>query len=223
MNLDEVLAGLQQEEVPQDINFNAPESGAFPPAFAPTGGKDNPPKAFLFRLAESDAFGIVEIAGKKHLSVNFTAEVDVNGTTRKINFQRANTFKNDKMNNSSIGELIRSLELQEVFEQNRQETGDFNQAVVRTLQQADGRAAGLADFGWTMAFKEAKVVFKTSASKERKPTKVGGYTVQPWPRGADGQFAMTVADPGTKEEKYGNLEITRFRIAKSGSSSTASA
>jgi hypothetical protein len=221
MNLDEVLQGLAQEESPADINWNAPESGAFPPAFAPTGGKDNPPKAFMFRLAEQDPFGVVEIAGKKHLSVNFTAEVDVNGTTRKINFQRANTFKNDKMNNSSIGELIRSLELQEVYETNRQETGDFNQAIVRTLQQADGRAAGLADFGWTVAFKEALTVFKTNASKVRTPNKPGGYTVKPWPRTADGQFAMTVADPTTGEEKYGNLEITRFRIAKQSSTAGA--
>jgi hypothetical protein len=223
MNLDEVLAGLTPEDAPTDINFNAPESGAFPPAFAPTGGKDNPPRPFIFKLAENDAFGTVEIAGKKHLSVNFTAQVDVNGTTRNINFQRANTFKNDKMNNSSVGELIRSLELQEVYEQNRQETGDFYRAIAQTLQQADGRAAGLADFGWTVAFKEALVVFKTNASKVRTPNKPGGYTVKPWPRLADGSFALTVADPTTSEEKYGNLEITRFRIAKSGSSTTASA
>jgi hypothetical protein len=192
MNLDEVLQGLAQEEMPTEINFSAPESGAFPPAFAPTGGKDNPPKAFMFRLADTDPFGVVEI-----------------------------TFKNDKMNNSSIGELIRSLELQEVYETNRQETGDFNQAIVRTLQQADGRAAGLADFGWTVAFKEALVVFKTNASKVRTPNKPGGYTVKPWPRVADGQFAMTVADPTTGEEKYGNLEITRFRIAKQSSTAGA--
>jgi len=223
MTLDEVLGQLQPEDVPTEINFNAPEPGAFPPAFAPTGGKDNPHKPFVFHLNEQDPFGVVEIMGKKHLSVNFTAVVDVNGTERKINFQRANTFKNDRMNNSSIGDLIRSLDLQEVYEQNRQETGDFNQAIVRTLQQADARAAGLADFGWTVAFKGANVVYKTNASKSRKRNRPEGYDTEPWPRTADGTFKPTVADPATGEEKYGNLEITRFRIAKRDASATVGA
>ena len=221
--LDEILGQLQQEEVPTDINFNAPEPGAFPPAFAPTGGKDNPPKTFLFHLNEQEPFGVVEIQGRKWLSVNFTATVDVNGTERKVNYQRANTFKNDKMNNSSVGELIRALNLQEVYEQNRHETGDFNQAVINTLQQADGRAAGLADFGWTVAFKGANVVYKTSATKDRKRTRPEGYDTKPWPRNADGTFMPTVADPATGEEKYGNLEITRFRIASKKEAGAVSA
>jgi hypothetical protein len=221
--LDEILGQLQQEEVPLDINFSAPEPGAFPPAFAPTGGKDNPPRPFVFHLMETDPFTIADIQSKKWLQCNFVAHVDVNGTERKINFQRATTFKNDRMNNSAIGDLIRSLDLQEVYEQNRQETGDFNQAIVRTLQQADGRAAGLADFGWTVAFKEALTVFKTNTNKVIPAKAAGKYTVQPWPRDAQNQFLPTVADPTTGEEKYGNLEITRFRIAKKDSSASVSA
>src|ERR1700677_808316 len=107
MNLDEVLQGLAQEEVPTDINWNAPEPGSFPPAFKP--GQ----QAFVFHLPEDTEkqFEIATIAGRKCLQCNFNVTVNVEGTDRKVMFQRANTFKTDKMDNSSIGNLIRSLEL----------------------------------------------------------------------------------------------------------------
>ena len=72
MNLDEVLSQLQGEEVPGEIDFNAPEPGAFPPAFKPSD------KSFVFHLIEEGTgdgpFSVQEIKGKKHLKVNFTAE-----------------------------------------------------------------------------------------------------------------------------------------------------
>lgn len=210
MNLDEVLQGLQAEEVPTDINWNAPEPGSFPPAFKPS------QQTFIFNLPEDTdkQFQIAEIAGRKCLQVNFNVTVNVDGTDRKIMFQRANTFKTDKMDNSSIGNLIRSLELKEAYEQNLAETGDVNAAIVRTLQAADGRAAGSADFGWSAAFKESLTVFRTSTNKTIPAKKPGGYTIQPWPRDAQGAYVATVADPASGSEKYPNLEIVRFRIAK---------
>jgi len=208
--LDDVLSQLQPEEVPSEINFNAPEPGAFAPAFKPS------TQTFVFHLPDDQdrQFEVATIAGKKCLQVNFNVTVNVDGTDRKIMFQRANTFKTDKMDNSSIGNLIRSLELKEAYEQNLAETGDVNAAIVRTLQAADGRAAGSADFGWSAAFKESLTVFRTSTNKTIPAKKPGGYTIQPWPRDAQGAYLPTVADPASGTEKYANLEIVRFRIAK---------
>jgi len=208
--LDEVLSQLRDEETPTDINFNAPEPGAFPPAFAPS------THSFVFRLTDKadDQFTTVEIEGRKYLQVNFIAEVEHEGTTRKVMFQRANTYKTDKMDNSSIGNLIRSLQLREAYEENLSETGDSNTALVNTLAAADGRAVGYAAFGWTAAFKDSLVVFRTGASKKRPSKKAGGYTTLPSPRNSDGSFLPTVPDPQGGSEKYGNLEITNFKIAK---------
>jgi hypothetical protein len=208
--LDDVLSQLQPEEVPQDINFNAPEPGAFAPAFKPS------TQTFVFHLPEDmdKQFEVVTIKDRKWLQVNFNVTVNVDGTDRKVMFQRANTFKTDKMDNSSIGNLIRSLELKEAYEQNLAETGDVNAAIVRTLQAADGRAAGSADFGWSAAFKDSLTVFRTSTNKTIPPKKAGGYTIQPWPRDSQGAYLPTVADPASGSEKYANLEIVRFRIAK---------
>lgn|SRR5574341_102077 len=208
--LDEVLNQLRDEEVPTEIDFNAPEPGAFPPAFAPS------THPFTFRLVEdaTKQFEVVEIEGRKYLQVNFVAEVEHEGTTRKVMFQKANTYKTDKMDNSSIGNLIRSLELRDAYEEARSATGDANEAFVQTLQAADGRAVGLAAFGWSAAFKDALVVYRTAASKKRPAKKSGGYTTLPWPRDREGKFLPTVPDPQGGSEKYGNLEITTFKIAK---------
>ena len=210
MTLDDVLSQLLPEEVPADIDFNKPEPGAFPPAFKPS------QQSFVFRLPENadQQFEVATIAGRKCLQVNFLAVVTIEGREAKIPFQRANTYKTDKMDNSSIGNLIRSLELKEAYEQNLAETGDVNAAIVRTLQAADGRAVGLADFGWSAAFKDSLTVFATRTTKTIVPKKAGGYTIQPWPRDAQGAYTATVADPATGSEKYANLEIVRFRIAK---------
>jgi hypothetical protein len=210
MNLDEVLQSLVAEEVPTDINFNAPEPGAFPPAFKPS------QQTFVFHLPEDSdrQFEVATIGGKKCLQCNFNVTVNVEGNDRKVMFQRANTYKTDRMDNSSIGNLIRSLELKDAYEQNLAETGDVNAAIVRTLQAADGRAAGSADFGWSAAFKDSLTVFRTSTNKTVPPKKSGGYTIQPWPRDAQGAYLPTVADPASGTEKYANLEIVRFRIAK---------
>jgi hypothetical protein len=210
MNLDEVLQSLVAEEVPEGIDFNKPEPGAFPPAFKPS------TQTFVFHLPEDTdkQFEVATVGGKKVLQCNFNVTVNVDGTDRKVMFQRANTYKTDKMDNSSIGNLIRSLELKEAYEQNLNETGDVNAAIVRTLQAADGRAAGSADFGWSAAFKDSLTVFRTSTNKTIPPKKAGGYTIQPWPRDAQGAYLPTVADPASGTEKYANLEIVRFRIAK---------
>lgn len=209
MNLDEVLQSLVTEEVPTDINFNAPEPGAFPPAFKPS------TQTFVFHLPEDTdrQFEVATIAGRKCLQCNFNVTVNVDGNDRKVMFQRANTFKTDKMDNSSIGNLIRSLELKDAYEQCLAETGDVNAAIMRVLQAADGRAAGSADFGWSAAFKESLTVFRTSTNKTIAPKKAGGYTIQPWPRDSQGAYCATVADPASGREKYPNLEIVRFRIA----------
>jgi hypothetical protein len=208
--LDDVLSQLQPEEVPQDINFNAPEPGAFAPAFKPS------TQTFVFHLPEDQdrQFEVVTIQNRKWLQCNFNVTVNVDGTDRKVMFQRANTFKTDKMDNSSIGNLIRSMELKEAYEQNLAETGDVNAAIVRTLQAADGRAAGSADFGWSAAFKDSLTIFSTKTNKTIPAKASGKYTTQPWPRDAQGAYCATVADPASGQEKYPNLEIVRFRIAK---------
>lgn len=209
--LEQVLSSLTTEDVPQDIDFNAPEPGAFTPAFTPGTRK------FIFHLIEpsenAQPFEAVAINGKNYLQVNFIAEaVKDDGSTVKVAYQRASTYKTEKMANSKVGELIRSLGLQSQYQANLAQAASFNAAVVQTLQEASGRAAGNADFGWTAAFKDSLVVYRTSTGKKISPRKDGGYTTLPWPRNADGSYQLTVSDPATGQQKYGNLEIVRFRL-----------
>ena len=209
--LQEVLNSLQNEEVPQDIDFNAPEPGSFAPAFRPGTRK------FLFHLVEASdtaaPFQAVIIKGKPWLQVNFIAEaINDDGSTTKVPFQRVSSYKTEKMANSQVGELIRSLGLQAEYQANLN-GGGFNAAVIQTLQGATGRATGTAEFGWSAAFKDSLTMFRTATGKRIAPKKEGGYTTLPWPRNADGTYASTVTDPATSQQKYGRLEIVRFRLS----------
>ena len=213
MNLDEVLSQLQGEEVPADIDFNAPEPGAFPPAFKPGD------HSFIFHLVEEGQgdgpFSVAEIKGGKYLQCNFVAEALLGGgDTSKVPFCRVTTYKSDKMANSQAGDLIRSLELRDAYESNLRESGTSDLALVRTLQAASGRAVGFASFGWSAAFKESLTVYETGRTKIAMPKKPTDYKRCPWPRDAQGQYLDTVPDPQSGAQKYGRLGITRLKIAK---------
>lgn len=219
-DLDDVLSQLQGEEI-GEINWNAPDPGAFRPPLDPQQNVE-----FKFYLPgefpssvnnHPDAFTTVEIKGKKYLQVNFGAlitftKADGSVGEKMVAFQRASTYKTDKMENSNVGDLIRSLGLHAEYRQAFDETGDVNKAITLILSAASGRAIGHADVGWGAFFKDAKTSYKTSQGKKVVNDK--GYVTLPWPRGADGKYVASVSDPGTGEEKYGNLELVRFRLPK---------
>ncbi len=204
--------GLVEEQVPFDVDFDAPEPGSFPPAFEPS------TRDFLFTLVEPSEqvqpFEVVEIQGKQWLQVNYIATVEVDGKEVKIPFQRASAFKTEKMRNSRLADLIRSLKLREEYQAAVQQTGSPIEAVKLVLAEASGRKLGTADFGWSAAFKDSKVIYRTGLTKVIAPKKEDGYTSMPWPRNGNGGYAASVTDPQSGQEKYGRLEVVRLRIGK---------
>jgi hypothetical protein len=208
-SLHDTLNGLVPEEVPTEVNPTAPEPGARPPAIKPTA---NIPFRFVLDGEKPQEL----IRDGRHAQINFTAVIDVpmkdGGTYEKeVRFQKVDTFKGDWMDNCSAFDLIRSLGLVAEYNDNAQQFGDVRKALVATLIAADGKY-GTADFGWAVKFKESKLIYRTSQGS--RYTNKSGWTTDKWPRSSDGSFCETVSDPVTGEEKYANLEIVRFRIAK---------
>jgi hypothetical protein len=206
---DDVLSQLQPEEVPLEVNINAPDPGARPPAIKPT---NNVPFRFVLNAEKPTEL----IRDGRHVQINFTAVIDVpkadGGTYEKeVRFQKADTFKGDWMDNCSAFDLIRSMHLERAFHENMASCGDARKAIVATLLAADGMI-GRADFGWTARFSESQLTYRTGQAK--RYTNKGGWTTDAWPRNADGTYTDTVSDPATGEEKYPNLEVIRFRIVK---------
>ena len=194
LNLEQLLSELNDE--PIEVDWNAPEAGQFPPIAAP-GTYD-----FVFRLREDEPFGSVEIQGRKYLTVVFDADVQVNGESKILTYQRVNAYKHEKVALASIAELARSLSLRP--EANPPSNRDW----IETFQSASGRARGKAELSWRYFDKATGITFSTSPRKRKNPsgTKVKDTA---WPRNADGTFADTVqASDGTKH--YGQAEFIRF-------------
>ena len=196
-DLESLLASLESEPV-AEIDWNAPESGSFPPTLYP--GRHR----FIFHLAEQDAFDKVDIQGKPYLNVTFEAEVrppDLADSAR-IRFLRASTFKTSPTRNSDVVELLRCLGLRPADNSNR--------AIVETLKQADGRASGEAVFGWEAYSKDTKEVISTSPRK--KARKDSGKTDIPWPKEADGRYSLVVKFPESGDSVYGRERIISFKL-----------
>jgi len=194
LNLEQLLSELSDE--PIEVDWNAPEAGQFPPIAAP-GTYD-----FVFRLREDEPFGSVEIQGRKYLTVVFDADVQVNGESKTLTYQRVNAYKHEKVALASIAELARSLSLRPAT------NPPSNRDWVETFQSASGRARGKAELSWRYFDKATGVTYSTSPRKRKNPS---GQKVKDtaWPRNADGTFADTVqASDGTKH--YGQAEFIRF-------------
>lgn len=202
-DLESLLASLDAEpEV--EIDYSAPESGAFPPQIYP--GRYR----FVFQLAEQDPFGKIEVEGKPYLNVVFTALVQAPDKTEpvKVNFCRASFYKHPKMTNSDGGELLRCLGIKP--------EGMKPSDIVAALKQADGRASGEAVFGWEAYSKDTKEVISTNARK--KPRKDSGKTDIPWPKGADGKYEQVVKFPESGDSVYGRERIVSYKLPQGSGS-----
>ena len=205
LNLEQLLSELTDETI--EVDWNAPEAGQFPPIARP-GTYD-----FVFRLREDEPFGSVAIQGAKYLTVVFDADVQVNGETKALTYQRVNTYKHEKVAMSSASELARSINVRPAS------NPPTNRDWIETFQSASGRARGKGELSWRFYDKAADVTYSTSPRKRKN---AAGVKVkdQPWPRNTDGTFADTVqAADGTKH--YGQAEFVRFFSPAVGTDATS--
>jgi len=210
LNLEQLLSELSEEQEVA-VDWNAPEAGQFPPIAKPGSYE------FVFRLREDTPFDGVEIpagSGIKHLSVVFDTDVQVNGESKTLTYQRVNTFKHEKVSMSSAAELARSLNLRPA---NNPPT---NRDWIEIFQAASGRARGRGEIAWRFFDKPTGVTYSTSPRKRKNPS---GQKVKDtaWPRNGDGTFSDTVtASDGTKH--FGQAEFIRyFSPAQSVDAATA--
>jgi hypothetical protein len=195
-NLEDLLAELNAEpEV--EVNYDAPESGSFPPEVYP-GRYD-----FIFKLDPENPFDKIMVDGKPHLMVNATHSII---TPEKpegadVRFQRASFYKHPKMTNSDGGELLRCLAIRP--------TENTAKAITEALLQADGRARGSAVYGWEAYSKDTQETISTNPrSKARK----NGNKDIAWPKGADGKYELTVKFPQSGDAVYGKVRVISYKL-----------
>lgn len=196
-DLETLLATLGEEAV-VEIDYDAPEAGSFQPRVLP-GTYD-----FIFHMPEdqSTAFDKVSIQGKDYLSVTHEMDVIVPGEEEpvRIKFCRVNDYKHEKMANSSLGELVRSLGI-------KPETND-RRGLVNALKSADGRARGRAQIAWSRYCKSCQHIVST-APRKRKPPKKND---SPWPRNPDKTPQLVVECPFCADKGYGREEVQNYKL-----------
>lgn len=196
-DLETLLASLDAEpEV--EINYDAPESGSFPPEVYP--GRYR----FIFALDPDEPWGKQTVGGKPYLQVTFTAQIEVPGKPEPVNvrFQRASMYKVEGRENHDIGELLRCLGVRA----DSPKPSDL----VAALKQADGRAGGEAVFGWEAYSKDTQEQFRTSPRK--RPDKKSGKVDMAWPKGADGKYEQTVKFPESGDSAYGRVRVISYKL-----------
>src|SRR6266436_3655602 len=167
-NLDELLASLSDEVMPE-IDWAAPEAGQFPPQVKP-GVYD-----FIFKLREDEPFGSIEVEGKKYLNIIFDADIQVNGETKSVNYNRVSAYKHHKMRMSGTSELMRSLNLRPAS------NPPSPKKIVETFQGASGRARGKTEVGWRFYCKQCDATVATSPRKRKNKAGVKVKDAD-WPR-----------------------------------------
>lgn len=200
-DLETLLASLDAEpEV--EIDYSAPESGAFPPEVYP--GR----YAFIFKLDTEEPFGKIDVDGKPYLNVNATHSIITPDKPEGVDvrYQRASFYKHPKMTNSDGGELLRCIGVKP--ESNKPSD------IVTALKQADGRARGEAVYGWEAFSKDTKEVITTNPRK--KPRKSGKVDIA-WPKGADGKYEQVVKFPESGDSVYGRVRVVSYKLPASGS------
>jgi hypothetical protein len=196
-DLESLLAQLDAEP-DVEINYDAPESGSFPPEVYP--GRYR----FIFALDPDNPWGKQEVDGRPYLQVSYTAQIQVPEKPEPVSvrFQRASLFKSPKRENSDIGELLRCLGIKA--------EGTKASDIVAALKAADGRAGGEAVFGWEAYSKDTQEVISTSPQK--KPRKKSGKTDIAWPKGADGKYEPTVKFPESGDSAYGRVRVVSYKL-----------
>ena len=195
-NLEELLATLDQEpEV--EVNYEAPESGSFPPEVYP-GRYD-----FIFKLDTESPFDKMVVDGKPYLVVNATHSIVTPEKPEGVDvrFQRASFYKHPKMTNSDGGELLRCLGIKL----------DSTKAseIVTALRQADGRARGSAVYGWEAYAKDTQELVTTNPrGKARK----NGKKDIAWPKDASGRYTITVKFPESGDAAYGRVRVVSYKL-----------
>lgn len=199
-DLESLLNTLETEAAPPadelERMWNEPESGAFPPQVYP--GRHR----FVFKLADKDAFDKLEWQGKSYLQVTFDAMVQLPGKTEpaRVGFQRASQVQFGKFN-SDLVELLRCLDVKPASLLARD--------IVAALQQADGRAAGEAVFGWEAYSKDTQEIITTNPRK--KPRKSGKTDIA-WPKDAQGKYQLVVKFPESGDSVYGRERIVSYKL-----------
>lgn len=224
--------GLTEESTPQ-VDWDAPESGTFPPPITPG------TFTFLFKMPKERVnwFAAQEIPVKvdgkdkvdgsgqvvkgRYLVLNYAPQVigDKDGNPYPVPtdgtelptlmFQRANFYKTDKMLISFGGELLRALGIRI--------TGKMTpEAVMAEVEKVDGRVTFKGEVIWRCYFEGTETTVSTSP---RKKTKKGPDF--PWPKDSDGTFQLQVTNPKNPndQKKYGRAEIARVHASVNGSSS----
>ena len=195
--------GLPDEQIPE-IDYNAPEPGSFPPQIAPGVYE------FLFHLPESasDRFDKQTVSGKDFAVFVHEAEAlrdskgeavpqTSDGKQPVLRYQRASTYKHEKMPNSMLGDLLRSLNLHI--------DGPLTlRAVADALAAQDGRATYKGEIGWRSYCKGCDQTVSTHPRKKKGDVA--------WPRTADGHFEPMATCPKCGAKSYGNAEVIRYKL-----------
>lgn len=179
-----------------EIDYNAPEPGSFPPQVEP--GKYN----FVFKLADKEPFSFSPIpknGGSNQLIVKLAPEVVLpGGEVKRVAFQQVNTFKSPKMSNSSVGELLRALDIR----LDRPTVGNIREA----LTAASGQKTFRGEVAWEAYFKDTQVTVSTQPRKSKGDL--------PWPKDANGKLEQFAANPATGDKVYARERITRYLLPK---------
>lgn len=179
-----------------EIDYNAPEPGAFPPSVEP--GTYN----LLFKLADKDPFSfgpIPDPGGSTCLKVKLAPEVLLEtGEAKRIAFQNISTFKTPKMPNSSVGDVLRSLDI-------RLAKATVS-AIREALMAASGQKSLRAQIGWEAYFKDTQTTVSTAPRKSKGDL--------PWPKNAEGKFEQMAVNPATGEKAYGRERVLRWLLPK---------
>jgi hypothetical protein len=190
--------GLAPEPV-GSIDYDAPESGSFPPQLEPFHVYP-----FVFHL-EDDPWDTQEVDGRKYLQVGFKASTtvqDQEGSHEvELRFQRASFYKSPKMTNSFAGELIRSLDLRV--------TGNLTaQGISNLFQEADGRRSFLGEVSRTAYCKGCEIEISTHARKKR----IKAGEAAPWPKNDDGGYPLDAACPKCHTRYMGRDAIANYKL-----------
>ncbi len=207
-NIEALLADLSGEEAPE-FDWSAPEAGQFPPAIQP-GTYEFIPS--LRQDAGVGGFDKMEYQGHKYLQAVLDFDVLVPGKDNaKVTYQRVNTFKHEKVAISSMGELLRSLEL---HRQLPERPTDLD--IVRVLQGASGRARGRGEAAWRYYCKTHELTLSTSPRKRK------GVKDTAWPKDAEGKLELGVVCPKcaaqnpSASKSYGQVEFIRYFMPAKG-------
>lgn len=213
MSLEELLSELSGEQVPE-MDWSAPEAGAFAPAIQPGTYE------FIASVrtdADVSGFGKMEYEGHKYLTAVLDFEVLVTGKDPvKVTYQRVNTFKHEKVAISSMGELLRSLNLHTQLP-DRPSDAD----IVRVLQANSGRARGRGEAAWRFYCKAHGLTISTAPRKRK------GIKDTAWPTDASGKLELSVVCPKcaatnpATSKSYGQVEFIRYFSSKGENASAA--